>query len=625
MASDAGEQHSSRNGDLLAWAIPLLIYVAFVVPAAIHNRELLQPDAVAYIRRALYITRGEFAASVSGYWSPLLSWSIAPFIAVGVEPVYAARGALATWGAAFIIAVGLFLRVMTPLNWRWRGAMLSVLAVAATVHAMRQITPDLPLAVCLFCYFAAAVSPRLLVSKRWQLLTGALGGIAFLAKSYALPFLALHIPLTIALRWLDARRSLRPSRDQRPSDGNEMETRASPFCLRRAMAALAMVVAGVALVAGPWIGLLSARYGNLTISTSAVVARSAIAPPAKIAGQYSLKNSLRWATPPQDPYISQIENPDECEYPLWSPFDSRAAMDHQIAIIRWHARKAVYFIRLFDHAWLGPATLAFSLVTIFGWLHLRGLKRWRVAWIVGTLAAYCSGFLFVYFDRRYIDSVALPLVLTLCLWTFHSLLRTRRDPWYVWIPRGFLMLGVLVSFAWALKPDLRELFHRQTTVIYREIADLMRVEQLVGPIACTDRYVGMYLALHLGEKQQSILPIDPKVKKNHALEKALLAGKPGAIVVWWDRGEDKTRLYPSHEYGRALVKRLGWVRRFRVTKWGRRAEVFGPPRATTTTAPQGASAPTTARQRSRETPAGEAASLNLSESSRNAAFSPETH
>src|SRR3954471_11186652 len=86
---EAGGPGARRQ--LMYFLLPLLVYVAIAAPMAVVNRERINPDAVAYIRRGIYLARGDFYHSVSGYWSPLISWCIAPLVAGGMDGLHAAR------------------------------------------------------------------------------------------------------------------------------------------------------------------------------------------------------------------------------------------------------------------------------------------------------------------------------------------------------------------------------------------------------------------------------------------------------------------------------------------------------------------------------------------------------
>ena len=61
----------------------MLIYAAIVSWKAYEMRDQINTDGVAYIRHAQYLSEGRFAQSVSGYWSPLLSWCMCLFSTLG--------------------------------------------------------------------------------------------------------------------------------------------------------------------------------------------------------------------------------------------------------------------------------------------------------------------------------------------------------------------------------------------------------------------------------------------------------------------------------------------------------------------------------------------------------------
>ena len=95
------------------------------------NRQALNPDGVAYMRIASYYAPGKMDLAVSGYWGPLLSWLLVPWLKAGVTAVAAARIVMALSAVYFLWAcwrvfVGFGLRGK-PLNWAlWSVAAVSV-------------------------------------------------------------------------------------------------------------------------------------------------------------------------------------------------------------------------------------------------------------------------------------------------------------------------------------------------------------------------------------------------------------------------------------------------------------------------------------------------------------------
>src|SRR3954468_17601075 len=67
------------------YLLPLVMYCAWVIPLGISQRELMNADAINYIRRAQYLLHGQFYYFLSEHWSLMISWLIAPLIAVGMN------------------------------------------------------------------------------------------------------------------------------------------------------------------------------------------------------------------------------------------------------------------------------------------------------------------------------------------------------------------------------------------------------------------------------------------------------------------------------------------------------------------------------------------------------------
>ena len=248
---------ASRYQAILTLAVPLITYVVLVAWQAYRMRDEMNPDAVSYIRNAQYLAEGRFADSVSGHWSPLISWCIAPFLYFGVDGLYAARIVLAVWGGLFMVASYVFMRRFVRCAMWLQLVALALIAIAAVRAATYVITPDLLLFTVLSAYFAVVVSPRFLKRKRLQVLSGLLGGIAYLAKYYALPFFVVHFTFVVALHWWVGRRST-PLRTAALSWGR----------------GLVIFLA----VSAPWIGVLSSKYGKPTFSISGGMAHALVGP-----------------------------------------------------------------------------------------------------------------------------------------------------------------------------------------------------------------------------------------------------------------------------------------------------------------------------------------------------------
>ena len=215
---------------------PLLIYVVLVSWQGYRMRDQINHDAVSYIRNAHYIAQGQFSDSVSGYWSPLLSWCIAPFVYFGADGLHAARVVLAIWGAGVVLASFWLTRSLVRRS-GWLGVLaLCLIAIDTARLATSVISPDLVMSAILLAYCSTVTSRRFARRRSLQILAGLLGGAAYLAKSYALPFFAVHFSFTICQHFA-ARRGARP--------------------WRRVALTWATGMFAFLILSGPWIGVLS--------------------------------------------------------------------------------------------------------------------------------------------------------------------------------------------------------------------------------------------------------------------------------------------------------------------------------------------------------------------------------
>ncbi len=181
-----------REVDVLAvLAVALLVWYTWLA------RNALNPDGVSYLDLAAALRRGDLAAFVQGYWSPLYSLLIA------------AAGAVAHAGRTGLVAIAHIINgaatfAALAIVWWWgrrypgpyagRALIAAFLLASAGLPRIEAVTPDLLL-------FAAiiAIGYELLVhcGERWLLL-GVLFGAAFAIKTSTWPWLLVAVPI----RWL---------------------------------------------------------------------------------------------------------------------------------------------------------------------------------------------------------------------------------------------------------------------------------------------------------------------------------------------------------------------------------------------------------------------------------------
>jgi hypothetical protein len=198
-------------------------------------------DGMAYTGIARHLRQGQFHAAINAFRSPLLSWIIA-----GVSFGSADLVRVGKWVnvSAFVLSLALLYAFAKAL---WRSGTAAAVAVllfalgrGLSVAAVGMVVPDFLFAAVTLAYFIVLLRClREGGEKNWGYL-GMVHGLAYLAKSFALPWLALCTLVAATL-----------------SDGPWKKR-----VTRIAFAALAPLV-----VAAGWATVLHSKYGAFTTGT----------------------------------------------------------------------------------------------------------------------------------------------------------------------------------------------------------------------------------------------------------------------------------------------------------------------------------------------------------------------
>jgi hypothetical protein len=166
-----------------------LVQILLLVKATWLYREQINPDAISYLRIAGYYLHGQTDLMVSGVWGPLFSWLIVPWLLVFPDVddhLLAAHAAVAVSAVVFLFGTYSVLKAMrlprdAVVVGTWITAFLSV------SWSVSVISPDL-LMSGIFCYGVSR-----LLSGKWDIGTGMILGVAYLAKHIALPLSGLVV------------------------------------------------------------------------------------------------------------------------------------------------------------------------------------------------------------------------------------------------------------------------------------------------------------------------------------------------------------------------------------------------------------------------------------------------
>ncbi|MGA2258679.1 MAG: hypothetical protein ABSG53_28770 [Thermoguttaceae bacterium] len=365
----------------------LVAYLAMATALSISQIGYFNADFVGYSTIAHRLLKAPRTA-ITGYWSPLYSWCMAPLIYLGVDDLTAGRMILVVGGAVYLLAVfGVVCRSHGADERRNRmitAAVMTVAVLQAATWATRMLDPDLLADALLFCYFYVVLDPMLPQRPFRALLGGAAAGTAYLAKAYMLPFTLVHLPATLLMRWWISRRS----------------GQAVAFPLRRWGIAWVALLVGQAVIAGPWAMVLTSHYGKLTLSTAGAANHANMGPTAF--GNDPLWNPGLVADYIADPHFG----------PDWSPLQDTEHFLHQLKVVAYNLNDCIGYVV----PWV-----------VFGGIFAavrRGSRRRQTEkvvlsegfpglwWCAMTVVLYCGGYCTINLESRYIVPVIAPL---LCL------------------------------------------------------------------------------------------------------------------------------------------------------------------------------------------------------------------
>jgi|GEM_PF-890105 len=152
----------------------------------------INPDGISYINNARLILQGQFLLSVNDHWNPLISWLLAPFLVTGLTPQLAFKGMNLLIGAGGFILLHVWLERWQITGWiRW--LVLFTLMPMLLWMAFAVLSPDLLVALCLMLYLSILHHPAYFDKRCNAVLLGLVAGLSYLAKYYALPFIAVHL------------------------------------------------------------------------------------------------------------------------------------------------------------------------------------------------------------------------------------------------------------------------------------------------------------------------------------------------------------------------------------------------------------------------------------------------
>ena len=387
----------------------------------------INPDGVSYISIAQKYLNGNFADAINGYWGPLLSWLLVPFLYFGVFHLVAPKILSLIIGMIALAGARILSRRFEMPELLRNILLFSLIPIILSL-AFKITTPDLLIATVLVFYFAIIFNSNYRKNNSHGWLCGTLGSLSYFAKSYGFPFFVTHFLVFNGLHYFGAATSV---------DKKNV--------LRNFISGMVIF----SILSGVWIFLISRKYDRFTFSTAASF-------------NYGLTNGYiheYMLVPPSNATaISYWEDPSLSPIPILPQAighaDAKNRSDSQTRISP--SAKLAYRVRdLFTNI---DATISvfqafskfFVIVIIAGaaWLCLpfsKPILQSSVFFSMLTLAIYSGGYVLIFVEERYFEIVYF-LLMPMGFYLAGLLLRLKKKLYLRAIP--IALLGLFVYSCW---------------------------------------------------------------------------------------------------------------------------------------------------------------------------------
>jgi hypothetical protein len=257
-------------------------------------RYQINPDALSYISIAQHYRDGLWREAVNAYWSPLYSWLLLPFLSLGLDPLLATKILSLTLGC-LVLAASWQLAAVVGLAHPFRRILVFALAPVVLQWAYSVVSPDLLTIALLLPFLTLVLRPDSLDNSVFGLLAGLAGGLAYLSKAYALPFVI--VVFVMCTVW-------------------------QALAVPRPLGAIARgtigFLAGLGMLALPWVAVISSAYHRFTLGTAGRFNFALIGP----RSFWYPMLTLGLFPQPNEHALSPWEDPSFLPQRIWSPFSS---------------------------------------------------------------------------------------------------------------------------------------------------------------------------------------------------------------------------------------------------------------------------------------------------------------
>lgn len=418
----------------------LLYVILFFVLFPVY-RYVLDIDAISYIHVAERVAKGNYWESINGYWSPLISWLLVPFIRWGFDPVLSAKYLN---GAIGLCCLFCSCRLMNRLaiHRLLQQYIPFVLAIIFLSYAFYELCADLLQLLFLLLYLLLITSNGF-INNGWKLsAAGALGAIAYYAKAYSFPFFLLQAPIVVYVC---------------------LKHDSTDKLWKKAIQKTGLMYLIFLLISLPYVLVLSNKYGSFRINNAGKLNMSWFLSP----GASNARHMV--AEPPYADATSYWDEPTYAQDKIITPFTS---VRYFFKEIKWTTSNAIKLGHLLNDI------SVFSIVIAIGFAFYLYRKRREASlgeWLLMVFSfLYPLGYLMIFVEWRYIWLLPISYL-------FLGAILLSKWPMEWLLPKRSMALTFLLfcsSFLWQPVHELWQLRNSNRDVY--EMSEVFKQQQIKG-------------------------------------------------------------------------------------------------------------------------------------------------
>ena len=357
----------------------LSLTVYAVVCVFFFHYERLTGDATLYLSIAEKYIRGDFSNAINGYWGPLLSWLLIPFLYFGASHLSA------------INALNLIVGILTILGvWKlsYRFEMSDnirtfiLIPLVPILVFISLIEPMDFLLLCILVFYLDTIFNKnysAQISNAFY--AGTLGALAYFSKPYGFPFFISHFTIFNILHY-----SAASSKEQKRN------------VLRNSIVGFIIF----ALFSGIWISLISNKYGHLTFSNQGRGVFASLGPGSE---HDTLEKGdpifyEGFFEPPNESALVIYEDPSYARKKTWNPLEAPDLFNHFVGNF---LKNIVAVIKTYEsYSRLSIIIVIAYFLLLLEQPFINFLSRRDLMYPLLTLILFTGGYTFFHIEARYL-------------------------------------------------------------------------------------------------------------------------------------------------------------------------------------------------------------------------------